>query len=750
MNTHKKIVIASLLASLLSACGGGSSPSTPSTPNNPATPSNPVVNPPVVTPPANPPVTPDPNPVPPVTPPIVPVNPPVVPVTPVIPVGATLTKVTINNTSTVNQSNVPVTFGQLFKEGELSVTEGLVGKLSNGDLVPLQLNVKATHTDGSVRHAIISVLLPTVGTSAMVLELSKTALVSNSNTITPQELINKGFTAGVSVNIGGVVYTANAQDVLTSNSTKWLSGNIANEWIVSAPLKSANGSIHPHLNVQFAVRYFAGTQKAKVDFTIENDWAYEPSPHDITYDATLTVGGQNVYTKAGLNQFHHTRWRKVFWWNGEPQIHVGHDATYLMATKGIPNYDPTVKIDPSAIAGIKTAFTGTVTEPMGSGLAASYMPMTGGRWDIGLIPGWAVSYLLTMDQDSKKATLGTADLSGSWSLHYRDKNTGKPVDLFDYPYMTILGNPGDTYNPSTQKYESFPTCTGTCSNTNTVDTSHAPNFAYLPYVVTGDYYYLEELEFWAQYDAFSSNPGYRDNIKGLVSPDQVRGQAWSLRVIGEAGYILPDNDPMKAHFKQIIANNLNWYNTTYTNNPSATLGAITNGYALGYNNGTGLAPWQDDFFTSAIGHLVELGYTDASPLLSWKAKFAVNRMNASGMCWIMGSLYSLNVRATATSPFFTDWSQIYQANVSPTVAATACASDAMAQALAPDYQGIKAREMVGYSYSNTGYPSNYQPALAYSVNSGIANSAAAWQLFMSRTTLPDYQNGAQFAIVPRK
>jgi hypothetical protein len=42
-----------------------------------------------------------------------------------------------------------------------------------------------------------------------------------------------------------------------------------------------------------------------------------------------------------------------------------------------------------------------------------------------------------------------------------------------------------------------------------------------------------------------------------------------------------------------------------------------------------------------------------------------------------------------------------------------------------------------------------QPALAYSVDAGIASSKTAWSLFMSRTVKPNYGLGAQFAIVPR-
>lgn len=738
---NKKVVASLLMSCLLAACGAGSDgidrpdPNAPPAPT-PTTPPEPPVLPPE---PPQPEPIPAPEPIPGPTPTPQPEPTPLPP-----PVGASVTTISISASNDVAQNNVPVTFGQIFREGDLQATEGLVGNLADGTRIPLQLNIKAKHSDGSVRHALISAMIPRVTPTAVSMELIKTDSHTNPTTVTPQDLISKGFKANVIIKLGGVDYAVNAEDILGGQSVKWIEGSVANEWIVSAPLKDAAGNVHPHLHARFAIRYFAGVQKAKVDFSIENNWAYELGPQNFTYDVILTVDGNQVYSKTGLVHAHHTRWRKVFWWGGEPQVHIAHNTKYIIATKAVPNYDPNVVISPTAIANLKKTFVGTRTEPMGNGMAVPAMGATGGRPDIGLLPGWIVTYLLTMDKDAKYVALGTADLAGSWSMHYRDKKTDKPISLYDYPYMTLLGNPGDTLNPATKQREAFPTCGGVCTNTNQSDTSHAPNFSYLPYIVTGDYYYLEELQFWGMYNSFASNPGYRKNIQGLVSPDQVRGQAWALRLIGEAGYITPDDDRMKSHFTGIISSNIKWYDANYTNNPDATLGALTHGYAVVYNSGRGLAPWQDDFFTSSIGHLVDLGYNDAKPLLAWKSKFVVNRFVAPGMCWLLASNYSWNIK-DESGVLYDSWEKMYKNSVSAPVTATECASQAMADAM-----GTKIREMSGYSYSNTGFPSNLQPALAYSVNAGIPGAREAWNLFMTRNVLPDYHNSAQFAIVPRQ
>jgi hypothetical protein len=460
------------------------------------------------------------------------------------------------------------------------------------------------------------------------------------------------------------------------------------------------------------------------------------------------MGGKSVYTKAGLTHYNHARWRKLFWFNGsEPQLNVKLNTSYLLDSKALQNFDRTLTMAESNLSALQTKWTGAITEPMNIGMAVPYMPQTGGREDIGMLPAWAATYLLSMDKRAAQATMGTATLAGSWSAHYRDKNTGRPISLLDYPYMTVYGHSGDTVNPVTRKAEAFPACATTtaCNTPYTHDSAHEPAFAYLPYLVTGDYYYLEELQFWAMWNQFSSNPGYRQNIKGLLQQEQVRAQAWSMRTLAEAAYITPDSDRLKSHFAQILTSNLDWYNDTYTNNATANkLGIIVNGYAMGYNDGKGMAPWMDDFFTSAISHVSELGFDKANALLLWKAKFPVDRMTAPGVCWIDGSIYALNIRDSATSPFYATMAEAYNASHTTDFLGMACAGTAMATSL-----NLKVGEMTGYSGATAGYPSNMQPALAAAADAYGVAGKAAWTLFMSRTVKPDYRTAPQFAIVPR-
>ena len=660
-----------------------------------------------------------------------------------------VTDVRVENTSAVAQENLPVTFGQVFAVGHLLPTDSLVGHFDTGASIPLQLDVKATHPDGSVRHAVVAGIVPSLGVGEhRVLSLMKSN-APHAAGFGPEKLLTNGFSSSVHATVAGVHYSASADDLIKTGAPvqTWLSGAVVNEWHVSAPLTSDEGVAHPHLTARFAIRWYEAIKKARVDVTIENAWAYEPNPQNITYDAEVVVNGVSMYSKPALNHLHHARWRKVFWWGGDAgQAYVKHNTAYLIASRALPNYDQSFKIAESTLAALKTKFSGVVTEPMNVGLAVKAMAATGGRDDIGLLPSWAASYLLSMDKRAKDATLGTADLAGTWSMHYRDKNTGRPISLIDYPYMTILGTKGDTLNRATGQYEAFPTCPKTvCATPYSHDSSHQANFAYLPYLVTGDHYYLEELQFWSMWNVFSSNPGYRQNIKGLLHRNQVRGQAWSLRTLAEAAYITPDSDRLKEHFNRILTSNLDWYSTNFLSGGASAnaLGVITSGSAIVYQSDTAVAPWQDDFFTSALGHIAELGFTQALPLMQWKATFPIERMIGDGSCWIGAAMYTMKVRPSVTGQLFTTIGEVYK-NSALDVVTLPCGSAEMATAL-----GLKVGEMDGYATSTMGFPANMQPALAYAATFAGSRGASAWDKFAARPLKPDYSKGAQFAIVPR-
>ena len=77
----------------------------------------------------------------------------------------------------------------------------------------------------------------------------------------------------------------------------------------------------------------------------------------------------------------------------------------------------------------------------------------------------------------------------------------------------------------------------------------------MPYLVTGDYYYLEEACFWGGYCLLATWPEPRQKGRGILA-DQIRGDAWGLRNIADAGWIAPDGDAAAAYFDEKVRNNI--------------------------------------------------------------------------------------------------------------------------------------------------------------------------------------------------
>ena len=687
--------------------------------------------------------------------------------TPEVVVGAVLTDIRIRNTG-MAQTNTPFTFGQIIAVGQMSPGEGLAAKLDDGKLIPLQADIKATHADGSVRHVVVSGVLPSLAAGQVrTLQLVKSS-PSTRSTLTLQDLAASGLTSKVTIKLNNVQYTASLAEALAApGAVAWLSGNVANEWIVSTPLRGADGSVHPLLNARFAVRWYSGLEnQARVDVIVENNKTFAAGAQNLTYDVNVEVGGREIYAKTGLTHYHHARWHQSAWWDASraPTVQLQHNADYLIASKAVSNYDRSVVADESTLAALGKKITAANTGPMSIGPVVAYMGTAGGRPDIGPLPSWSVLYLLSMDQRALDAMMAAADGSGSWSIHYRDEKTGYPVRTDSEANKRISTH----MNLAHLGPLPVPRCAagGSCASPYSSDASHQPSLVYLPYLLTGDYYYLEELQFWAASNPLATDPANSGQGLGLVRWQQLRGQAWSLRTLGHVAYITPDAHPLKGYFTKQVDNNLAYYHETFVNgNPNQ----------LGVYDGTGekafrmnqSAPWQDDFFTWSFGYLAELGFGKATPILEWKAKFPVGRMTAPGYCWIEGSPYTLKFRDNDKSPSYTSMADVYAANFGGADIANddskrishpqglkfidqECGSQAQADWLsAADRMKWPRGRMIGYADSTMGYPANMQPALSVAATSGIPNAALAWTIFANRAAKPDYSKGPQWAIVPR-
>jgi hypothetical protein len=114
---------------------------------------------------------------------------------------------------------------------------------------------------------------------------------------------------------------------------------------------------------------------------------------------------------------------------------------------------------------------------------------------------------------------------------------------------------GNTSKSSDQDGDYFITVDDASTPGFTPDVTHEPNYYYIPYLLSGDWYILESMYNVAGYDLMVPNPNTRLNNKGLFAHED-RGVAWAFRSIAEAASLAPDGTPEKKYFTDKLMNNL--------------------------------------------------------------------------------------------------------------------------------------------------------------------------------------------------
>ncbi len=573
---------------------------------------------------------------------------------------------------------VPVTFGQIFRPGDIPGGRTIVARAGDRD-VPIQIDVKRRHPDGSVRFAVISAVLAGLEAGGIRLELA--AGPDDAKPPRPTdpskaaaELLAAGFDAAVVLAFPeGKAVRAGARKMLEAAPRAWLRGPLATELLLEGPPVDAQGDADPDLNVQFQVRIYEGLNAARVSVVVENCWDTWAGHIGYDVEVKLGAGGETAWGQKDVDHRPLSRWRKVFWWGpAPPRIHIAHDPDYLFATRALPRYDTTLEVPETILARLDASWARAKTGILENGLLCAYMPTTGLRDEIGPYPAWAVLCLLSGDARATKAVLGSGDLAGSWPIHVRSARTRRPLTLDDRPLLWMRGyRDGDRYErprwkpdrkaPAADALKLSPDC------------AHQGSYAYIPYLLTGDFYYLEEAYFWAHYCLLSQWTTPRQDGKGLVVGDQVRGQAWALRNIADAAFIGPDGDPQVEGLDGKIRNTLAWYARTFYGPPESN--------AMGFcfprdvrdariQNPANpdwmvTAPWEHDFLIWSLHHLAELGYEEAARPRDFELRWRVGTLTRADYDPALATPYRMVVGEKGSDKkvrFYEDWKKLSEEN----------------------------------------------------------------------------------------
>lgn len=333
-------------------------------------------------------------------------------------------------------------------------------------------------------------------------------------------------------------------------------------------------------------------------------------------------------------------------------IYIDYNSEYLIYSKAAPSYDlrwnnaaraSTINVNSNdwlinTEGELEPAFC-PPTNPR-CGRMTKAWPPAGGQHFIGLNHVWDVFQLLAMDNTSltlaqrklmwERLFVGTALGMGGVPMHTRESLTdrchnesgasklfsseGCDLNAFGFP-LSVNARP-----TSADAQASLVGCTTgqPCLNSTSPDNNawvtagntsraHQPQPTYNTYLLTGDWYFLEDVKMWASYIVSASPYGTGHNSRhddwGFINhAGEGNDRFWTIRELYNAVFIIPDDDPTAPYYRQKMAKNLAIREGMF---------CITDGT---YYDPATTSPWYWGKYT--------YGYGLCNPLALWPFEFA--------------------------------------------------------------------------------------------------------------------------------
>lgn len=316
---------------------------------------------------------------------------------------------------------------------------------------------------------------------------------------------------------------------------------------------------------------------------------------DLTYNLALNIVDsngvtQNVLTQNDITQHVGTRWTRAFWNDGDlPKIEINHNKDYVSNTGIIFTYDSSINVPESEISTTYNGWQNSERGLMDKGLYSTRRMGDGGnRMELSYITGWDALWITSMDSRMEEISTRHGELAGSWPVHYREGDSSKVFDRdFNTGVLGSLSGLGKVITPngrpkltltgpywngiSLQDRLNFVsrhtnggahmTQNGVIVNSNQdweIKKSHFYNPNAISYLFTGDYWHLEQMQFWSSFttlfDTTARGPTDNDvgQAGGLMDTWQIRSHAKPMNVRLYASVFSEDGSPEKEHFDNMV------------------------------------------------------------------------------------------------------------------------------------------------------------------------------------------------------
>jgi hypothetical protein len=198
------------------------------------------------------------------------------------------------------------------------------------------------------------------------------------------------------------------------------------------------------------------------------------------------------------------------------------------------------------------------------------------------------------------------------------------------------------------------------------DVAHGPTACYVPFLLTGDPYYLEEVQSLVVFQ-YVGQSDYKD----YMTTGPARAMAWHMRDVAYAVKATPNTVPSwflpKATLQTYMDRALPVYIAAGPNKPPGTW---QNRFKLitGSVNSQGeISGFMEEYFMNVLLLIVRLGFTAWQPMVDWKLQGVIDRTNGtSGYNRSIPCQYIIQVYpGNTTGPLFADWASMFAFMSSP-------------------------------------------------------------------------------------
>jgi hypothetical protein len=565
-------------------------------------------------------------------------------------------------------------FGQAFRPGDLPRGAGLAARLAQGAALAVQHDVTTRHPDGSALFAVVSLVGPPLsrGQRAGVLLARDAAGLAPAPAIAPL-LAGREAVVEITPETGAAWQAdllALLRAALAGGARAWQHGALAVQARVSAavPPGAVGGATSARLVADIGLRADGALW---ADVWLRNDIAMRDGGGPIACRLRLRLDGREALDSGPLRQAQYTGWGRLVGaaQGGGPApvpAFVRHDAAYLADAGAVARHDLTTGVEEAALnrmaAMIRAPDWHVPFNPRG---ISQRMGTTGNRGDIGPTTLWQAAWLATGDLRAAVFAVGQAEADGAIPWHFWDPGGGADrrggwLDTERWPGLWTDPRGG---RPPRGLAQPIPGDTGWQP-----DRAHQPDLSFVPYLLTGRRAFLDGLLSQGVWGIISQWPATRAESTGaaavrdrnIVNRNQVRGAAWSLRTLGNAAWIAPDDDASAPFLRTAAAANWAWLRSqlpAWTARQGEAHGWIPGEYGAA----GALPPWQQDFFASTTAAAARRGNADARAVLDWSGNFLAGRFlaDAKGFSRHDGAAYLLAISPenAAGAPFNT-WGEI--------------------------------------------------------------------------------------------